>query len=237
MTAMDLYNGNPFRILGLRSDASSKEIARVSDRLLKWMEIGETPPVEEFVPFLRNIGRDREIIKCAVRQIENPRDRITGELFWPAACNSHFQSCCEHLRQGKYDEFIGLCEYAIAKVDTRDGRAKPVSSSEKLDASLCRHFLAIFFHSAAISSSGVDSISVKRVGPKADWNRAFECWTLISRDDDFWEYISSRAKDLNDPRLVGFDVTQLRQELPHIILEVNSLMGLAALEQHKIEEF
>jgi len=234
---MNPYIGNPFRVLGLRSNASSREIARASDRLLKWIEIGETPQVEETLPFLPTIGRDGESIKHAVGQIESPRDRIHQELFWPAASNSHFQSCCEHLRQGRYDEFTGLCEYAIAKADMHEGAGKPVSSSEKLDASLCRHFIAIFFHSAAISSSGVGSVSVKGARPTADWHRAFQCWTLVFRDDVFWNYIASRARDLNDPRLAGFDVNQLRQELPQRLLEVNSFIGLAGLEQHKHEEF
>jgi hypothetical protein len=154
---LDLYSGNPFRVLGLRSDASSKEIARASGRLLKWLEIEEKPQVEEPLPFLRMIRRDVENIKRAVGQIENPRDRIQQELFWPGAKNSYFQSCCERLTQGRYGEFIGLCEYAIAKADSHDGTGQPDNSSEKIDASLCRHFQAIFYHSAAISASGVAS--------------------------------------------------------------------------------
>jgi hypothetical protein len=234
---MDPYSGNSFRVLGLRSDASSKEIARASDRLLKWIEIGETPQVEEALPFLQTVGRDRESIKSAVGQIENPRDRITQELFWPVASNSHFQSCCEHLKNGRYVEFVRLCECEIYKVDIHEGKGEPIGSSERLDASLCRHFLAIFFHSAAISSSGVGCMPVKGTRPTADWHRAFQCWTMVFRDDVFWEYIASRARQLNDPRLAGFDVNQLRQELPQRLLEVNGFIGLASLEQHKHEDF
>jgi len=237
MTAVGPYVSNPFRVLGLRSDASPKEIARISDRFLKWIEIGETPQVVESLPFLPLTGRDRENIKYATSQIENPITRIQNELFWPAASNSHFQFCCEHLIHGRYDEFVSFCEHSIAKADVHEERGKPISSRERLDASLCRHFLAIFFHSAAISSSAGGWVPGKGVHPTGDWHRAFQCWVMVCRDDVFWEYISGRAKHLNDPRMAGFDVAQTRYELPHRLLEVNSFLGLASLEQRKLEEF
>jgi hypothetical protein len=237
MTAVGPYVSNPFSVLGLRSDASPKEIARISDRFLKWIEVGETPQVVESLPFLAPAGRDRENIKYAASQIENPRTRIQHELFWPAASNSHFQFCCEHLIHGRYDEFVSLCEHSIAKADIHEGRGKPISSGERLDASLCRHFLAIFFHSAAISSSAGAWVPAKGVHPTGDWHRALQCWVMVCRDDVFWEYISDRAKHLNDPRMAGFDVAQTRHELPHRLLEVNSFLGLASLEQRKLEEF
>jgi len=233
---MNPYSGNPLRILGLRSDASSKEIARASGRLLKWLEIGEPPQVEELLPFLRPIRRDRESIKHAVSLIENPRDRIYQELFWPAALNSHFQSCCDHLTQGRYNEFLGLCEYAIAKGDAQRSTGEP-DAKERVDASLCRHFQAIFYHSAAISTFEAGSVAVKGVRPVADWNRAFQCWMMVCRDDVFWGYLSGRVRQLNDPRLAGFDVKQLRQELPQRLLEVNSSEALAGLEEHKHDVF
>ena len=237
MTGVGPYVSNPFRVLGLRSDASPKEVARISDRSLKWIEIGEKPQVVESLPFLPATSRDRENIKYASSQIENPRTRIQNELFWPAASNSHFELCCEHLMHGRYDEFVSFCEHSIAKADIHEGRGKPISSTERLDASLCRHFLAIFFHSAAISSSAGGSVDGKGVHPTGDWHRAFQCWVMVCRDDVFWEYISDRAKHLNDPRMAGFDVAQTRYELPHRLLEVNSFLGLASLEQRKLEEF
>ena len=233
---MNPYSSNPFCILGLRSDASSKEIARASGRLLKWLEIGEIPQVEELLPFLRPIRRDRESIKEAVSLIESPRDRIYQELFWPASDNSHCQACCDHLARGQYNEFLGLCEYAIAKGDAQRSTGEP-DAKDRMDASLCRHFQAIFYHSAAISTSEAGSVAVKGVRPVADWNRAFQCWMIVCRDDVFWDYLSGRVRQLNDPRLAGFDVRQLRQALPQRLLEVNSSVALAALEEHKYDVF
>jgi hypothetical protein len=234
---MDPYSRNPFRVLGLRSDASAREVARSSDRLLKWIELGETPTAEDLLPYLQAPERGREGIKQSVTQIDNPRSRITMELFWPAAGNSHYQTCCEHLKQRQYAEFTSLCEYGIAKEDLHEGRGNAIGLSERQDASLCRHFLAVFFHSAAISNFSGDLEKAKGARPAADWQRAFQCWTMVWRDDGFWEYLGNRARMLNDPRLAGFDVTHLRSQLPQLLLEVNSSLGVAALAQHKSSEF
>ena len=234
---MDPYSGNPFRVLGLRSDASAKDIARVADRFLKWIEIGETPQVVETLPYLRGLTRDRETIKNALGQIEDPRIRIEREIFWPYPSNSHFSSCCQCLLQGKYNEFVTLCERAIAKVDLREGREEPLSTTEKLDAAFCRHFLAIFFHSNAISQAGDNLPQGHDARPTVDWHRAFQCWLMVYRDDLFWAHISTRVEHLNDPRMTGFEISRIREELPNRLLEISSSLALAALEKHKPQEF
>ena len=52
MTSVDPYGGNPFRVLGVGSNASGKEAASGADRLLKWIELGELPQVEIFFRIL-----------------------------------------------------------------------------------------------------------------------------------------------------------------------------------------
>src|SRR5262249_39923117 len=144
----------------------------------------------------------------ALGQIEDPRIRIQREIFWPYASNSQFSSCCECLTQGKYNEFVTLCESAIAKVDLREDREKRLSTTDKLDASLCRHFLAIFFHSSAISQADENSAQGHKARPAVDWHRAFQCWLMVYRDDLFWAHISTRVGHLNDPRMTGFEISR-----------------------------
>lgn len=57
---MDLYGSNPFRILGVRSDASEKDTARAAGRLLKWIEIGEAPQAHDALCYLGAFRRTRE---------------------------------------------------------------------------------------------------------------------------------------------------------------------------------
>ena len=57
---MDPYSDNPFRVLGLWSNVSGKDASKAADRLLKWIEIGETPEVEDYLPFLEISRLDKE---------------------------------------------------------------------------------------------------------------------------------------------------------------------------------
>jgi hypothetical protein len=234
---MDPYSGNPFRVLGLRSDASTKDIARIADRFLKWIEIGEKPQVAETLPYLRSVTRDRENIKNAVSEIDDPRIRIQQEIFWPCASNSYFRSFCDCLALGKYNEFVTLCEGAISKADLQEGREKPLSLPDKLDASFCRHFLAIFLHSFAISHAGQSQPKGHDSPLTVDWHRAFQCWLLVYRDDLFWAYFANRAAHLNDPRMAGFEISSIREKLPVQLLEISSSLALAALEKHNPEAY
>jgi len=79
---MDAILNNPFRILGLPTTASDKEIAkRVSD-LLIYVEMGKRVSYETDFPFLGEIDRSIESIKHAAQKIEIPENRIFYSLLW-----------------------------------------------------------------------------------------------------------------------------------------------------------
>src|SRR5437899_6647265 len=147
MTAVDPYTSNPFRVLGLRSNASGKEAGRGADRLLKWIELGEIPQEEDLLPYLGMLRRDRDRIKKASKEIEDPRARINSELYWPSPEFSVFDTCQEFLKAGRYREFVIHCEKAVA--DGFAGCKNGKNSDPRLDACLARHCLAVFYHSAA----------------------------------------------------------------------------------------
>ena len=114
MTSVDPYGGNPFSVLGVGSNSSGKEAARGADRLLKWIELGEIPQVEDLLPYLDSMQRNREQIKQASKEIEDPRTRIRSELYWPSSEFSVFDACQEFLKSGRYGELVAHCEKAIA---------------------------------------------------------------------------------------------------------------------------
>jgi Skp family chaperone for outer membrane proteins len=223
---MDLYGGNPFRILGVRSDASEKDTARAASRLLKWIEIGEAPQAYDALCYLGSFRRTREQVKQAVNEIENPRARIRAELFWPSAMFSGLEACDELLKKCHYDEVVQICNRSIARES--DTLKNQSDSDTTLDASLSRHYLAIFYHSAAISGSHRPP---SHGGPPANWGEAFKHWFLVSRDDRFWRYLADRAHALNDPRVDESAVHELRQELLLRILRINVSFAVASFER------
>lgn len=79
---MDAILNNPFRILGLPTTASDKEITkRVSD-LVIYAEMGKKVSYETDFSFLGEIDRSIESIKNASQKIEMAENRIFYSLLW-----------------------------------------------------------------------------------------------------------------------------------------------------------
>lgn len=232
---MEYYTENPFRVLGLPSTASVTEAARKSERLLKWIELGEAPPVDDVLPFLGPMLLDRDKIKKAKQLIEEPRSRIRSEVFWPSASFVHFEACKKFLRQGQYKDLVAHCEYAISRESTAplDGPSK----SDRLSASLARHLLAVYFHATAIA---VSQGAAKPIPGEslfcANWELAFRYWLLVWRDDAFWEYLAQRAQCLGDARLKTEYLVEIRNSLPSLMLNVNVGLALQGLDNGMFPE-
>lgn len=206
---------------------------RTANRLLKWIELGESPQVDDSLPYLGKLNSTREGIKQGVKDLEDPRQRIRRELFWPIAELSFYQSCQELLRAGKYVDLVAYCQSAIATAEPRQSETQP----DTLDAALCRHFLAVFYHSAAVANSMRLRGSSSGPRPPTDWNMAFHHWSLVLQDDTFWAFMSNRVRALNDPRLDDTFVLQLKRELPPTLLEVNISIGLDSLSRGDSDTF
>jgi hypothetical protein len=232
---LDSYSGNPFRVLGLRSDASGKEAGRTADRLLKWIELGEIPQVEEALPYLASLRRSREQIKQAINEIEDPRARIRAELYWPSSRSSVYETCEELLKGGRYAAFVSQCEKVIADGFT-DGKNHR-NSHNTLETSLNCHFLAVFYHSAAITLSRGLSKTPPDGNPPVDWDRAFKYWDLVIKDDLFWKHLADRAVLLNDARIDESDIQRFRRELPLELLRVNVSRAAASFEGGQSDDF
>jgi len=150
--SVNAYNENPFQVLGLPSNAGLKESARSANRLLQLIELGKIPAVTRLFPFLGSPQLDRETIKRAAKEIQDPVLRIRREIYWPSGDFPFYKEFQQLLATARYDEFIKRCESVI-----REGRSSlygPDTGSVQtanLAAPLGRHLLAIFYHSAAIS--------------------------------------------------------------------------------------
>lgn len=232
---MDPYSNNPFRVLALRSNASSKDASKAADRLLKWIEIGETPEVEDSLPFFGLLRPDRERIKRAIKELEDPRIRLRSEMYWPSCDFSGFESCQICLKTGRYTEFVTRCEDAIANGFA--GRDNARKSDPQLDAALGCHYLAVIYHASALATANGLGKQTSDANPLADWNRAFKFWSFVIKDDRLWEYFGNRASLLNDPRLDTSFVNQLRRQLPVEILRVNVTRALESLGRGQSDAF
>lgn len=109
---------NPFRILGLKHDATDKEIAkRVSD-LLVYAEMGKKPKYETDL-FFGEINRTIENIRDSAKKLENPNQKLYYTLLWFIELNELDKTFLNYLRildRGEdSSEFNGKFIYLSAK--------------------------------------------------------------------------------------------------------------------------
>lgn len=234
MTSMDPYSSNAFRVLGVGANSSAKEVGRAADRLLKWMELGEIAEALDLLPYLGLLRRDREQVKNAAKEIEDPRTRIKSELYWPSSDFSGFETCQKFLTTGRYAEFVSYCKKAVA--DGFAGRRNLKNAEPRLDACLGCHFLAIFYHSGAIVDARGSRTTTSSEKLPADWDHAFQYWALAIKDEFFWTHLANRARLLNDPRVSTSYVQELRQQLPLTLLRVNVSRAIAGVNRDRFDD-
>lgn len=74
---------NPFRVLGIRANASLKEIKGAEVTVKRYIEIGKTPVLKfDLSPPLKQINRTKEGITKAKNQIHHSKDKLIHSLFW-----------------------------------------------------------------------------------------------------------------------------------------------------------
>ena len=80
---MKIIQNNPFRILGVISNASAKEINEAETYIIRYLEIGKSAELKfDISPPLKNINRTSKLINSAKNQIHTNFDKLSYSIFW-----------------------------------------------------------------------------------------------------------------------------------------------------------
>ncbi|MDC1024732.1 hypothetical protein OAR04_02255 [Flavobacteriales bacterium] len=80
---MKIIQNNPFRILGVISNASAKEINQAETYIIRYLEIGKSAELKfDISPPLKNINRTLKLINSAKNQIHTNFDKLNYSIFW-----------------------------------------------------------------------------------------------------------------------------------------------------------
>lgn len=113
---MDAIINNPYRILGLPTTATDKEITkRVSD-LLIYAEIGKKVTFETDLPFIGELDRNIEAIKLASKRIELAENKIFYSLLRFDFIDNIEKESLEFLKNGDYKSSINVLEKEIFNI-------------------------------------------------------------------------------------------------------------------------
>lgn len=107
---MKLIQENPYRIAGLLSNTTEKELLRQKSKIKRFNEIGKAISSEYDFPFLNPVIRNEEKINKAFSDIEQNQNRVNHSLFWFINSNPIDNTAIHHLIRGNKEKALDIWE-------------------------------------------------------------------------------------------------------------------------------
>lgn len=106
---MDLIEQNPYRILGVLSNSSKKEIVANYGKIKAFSKTGKTISFDnDFSQILKPVIRSEESSAKAYNAITLPKDKLAAGLFWFLNTTNFDEIALSHLRTGDIDKAISF---------------------------------------------------------------------------------------------------------------------------------
>lgn len=106
---MKLIQDNPYRIAGILSNASEREVVRQKSRILKSAGIGRQVDSELDFPFMNTVDRtDLNSVNKAFSGIEQNQDKVSHSLFWFLKANTFDETAINYLINGDKDKAVEI---------------------------------------------------------------------------------------------------------------------------------
>lgn len=104
---LDIIKNNPFRILGVFSNTSKKEIIAQKGKISAFVRIGKSIPLDtDFHSVLQPLSRTADMLSEAEGKLTLPNDIVKYSLFWFICHSSLDNTCITQVRAGSIDAAI-----------------------------------------------------------------------------------------------------------------------------------
>lgn len=106
---MNIIQNNPYRVLGVYSNASKREIIGAENKIKAYVKTGKTISVKtDFTSLLGNVERTEESLAGAVSSLTLAKDKLLYALFWFINENAFDEVAFNHLASGNIDLAINI---------------------------------------------------------------------------------------------------------------------------------
>jgi hypothetical protein len=207
-----LYQTNPFRVLGLSVEATVPEIRRRVDLLQKSLTLEIAVPTKPS-PLPLDVLPTSDLLLESLQRIRDPERRLIDELFW-----------LWPQQPGGEDP----AHIALSNGDMD-------SAIEFWRANYCGvgcHNLAVFSHAQALDlemARQQRSLTLEEESRRDQlWRYALQHWRNLGSDNAFWDRFDLRVDHLNDPRFSRADAITVRQHLWLAVLSINAKLAIGA---------
>lgn len=222
----DLFRRNAFRITGLPVDASAREVARHADKLKMLVELGQGSQTQS-AAFQITPPPSVDEIREAIQSLKNPEKRVIDEFFW---------FWPEEFGQSQSDSAIQGLIRGDSETAAKIWRAKEEQSENGV---IAKHNLALIYHITALDWENyaieheIDDGRQKKITDY--WRGAFKRWQQLATDERFWEVVTARIRQLNEPNLPTGFAHRMRLTLPDALDKIHAELAIAFAEAGKVE--
>jgi hypothetical protein len=105
---MDIIKNNPYRIIGILSNANAKEIQSRKGKITAYAKVGKQITSEFDFPLFDSIERDQNKIEKAFSAIQQSKEMLENSLFWFLNTNSFDETAINYLRNGDKEKAIEI---------------------------------------------------------------------------------------------------------------------------------
>lgn len=223
----EMFRANAFRITGLPVDATTREITKRADKLKMMEELGQGKSVHTGA-FAFKIPPTVDQIREAIQRLKDPEQRIIDEFFW---------FWPKQFGQSASDPAIKAIEGGDADTALQTWTALETSPSDGLVA---MHNVAVLWHLRALEwenryAKAAELTEENRRESEKLWRGAFKRWELLAVDDLFWESVTARIQQLDDPRLTSGFTRKMRVTLPYALDKINGELAVRYAEGGRMD--
>jgi hypothetical protein len=114
---MELIQKNPYRIAGILSNASDKELQRKKIKLRAYTKVGKGVKLDYDLHFFGNIDRTENSVNKAFSNVEHSQDKVNYSLFWFLNISPFDNTAIEYLKSGDAQKSIEVWEKVTTDKD------------------------------------------------------------------------------------------------------------------------
>jgi hypothetical protein len=107
---MKIIENNPFRIIGILSNSSEKELQKQKSKITKYASIGKAIDSEYDFEFLGKVDRSESSISKSFSSVEQNQDKVIHSLFWFIKACAFDETAINYLINGDREKAIEIWE-------------------------------------------------------------------------------------------------------------------------------
>ena len=223
----EMFRTNAFRITGLTVDAPKREITKHFDKLKLMEKLGRGKSVHTGACALKTPPTVDEI-RAAIGRLQDPEQRTIDEFFWfwPTQFGqSASDPAIKALEGGDADTALKIWE----RLETNPS-----------DGFVATHNVAVLWHLMALEwenhyAKAAEFTEEKRRKTEKLWRGAFKRWDTLAVDERFWERVSTRIKQRDEPQLKIDFPCGMRATLPQALHKINAELALRYAESGRMD--